>query len=227
MSEPIANRIRRLLSLFDRGVITRLELTNQIADLAVDPDFFQNIDVLPPDIVLQLCEIAEHAPAHPEDCLIIGSFSVGLNSDHEEYERELRIVAYWSALRLREYFYPNLPLPKFEPLKLAGVVEEAIVWDGAVAVLGDIQTYWIRKNPIQLILPNGGTINASASRMIVIRGQSVLDTTEPSVDHIAGRHAVCLDQSVKSPSDIPSGTEVWVDRSNVSAPTLQESVAHK
>ena len=99
--EPLANRIRRLISLFDRGVITRLELTNQIADLAVDRDFFQNIDVLPPDVVLQRREIAEHAPAHPEDCLIIGSFTVGPYANHEEYELELRNVAYcWPPCRV-------------------------------------------------------------------------------------------------------------------------------
>ncbi len=106
-------------------------------------------------------------------------------------------------------------MPEFEPLKLAGVVEEAIERDGAVAIFGDIQSFLIRKNPIQLVFPNGMKIITSAIRTGFIKLDRVPETTDPIIERF-GRRAVYLDQNVKSPSDVPPKTEVWVDRSHVS-----------
>lgn len=214
-NDRVTNRLRRLVNLFNRGVITEHELTSQIADCATDPDFFRHIDLVPPNVIPRLREIAEHAPAHPEDCLRICSICVGPDFDYEAFDRSQRNATYWSALRLREFFYPGQPRPEFQPLKFAGVVEEAIERDGSVVIFGDIQSFLIRKNPIQLILPNGSKITTSATDMGFIKLEGVPETSDLMVTRF-GRCAVYLDQNVKSPTDIPPKTEVWVDRSHVS-----------
>ena len=214
MSEPVDNRIRRLITLYDRGTITKTELSWGISQSATDPHFFEHIDLVPRELMPQLREIAEHAQAHPEDCLMIHSICTRPGFDYEAYDREQRETAYWSARRLREHFYPDRPMPEFEPLKLAGLVDDSREKDGSVVIFGDIHSHLIRRNPIHLIAPNGSRIITSATGMGFIKDDRDLNSSDP-ITRQYGRHGVYLDDNVKSTSDTPPGTEVWVDRTAV------------
>lgn len=211
LNESVAEQIRKGIRRYERGIYTKLELVGLIAELALDPEFFHHLDLLPRDVLSQLREIAERAPAHPEDCLFIHAGSYGANFDYEAFDRKQRERGYWSARRLREHFYPNLPMPQFEPLKLAGVVHEAIKVEGSIVIFGDIHTSPIRKHPIHLITPDGCEIITSATATGFVKQDCDLESPDRTTQRY-GRHGVHLDENVRSPSDIPRGTEVWIDR---------------
>ena len=214
MGARAEDRIRRLINLYSRGAITETELSAKIADCAIDSRFFQHLDIVPDAVMTRLRRIAERAPAHPEDCLIIGSYSATAGFDYDSYDREQRETAYWAARRLREYFYPDSPMPKFEALKLVGAVDDAIESNGTIVISGDIQSHLIRRNPIHLITPDGRKIVTSSAGLGFIKRDEDQESSDPIIKRY-GRHGIYLDQNVKSPLQIPPQSQVWVDRSEV------------
>jgi hypothetical protein len=214
MRELGQNRIRRLIQLYVGGGITELELSWQIAECAISPDFFLHLDEIPAKVMQRLREIAAEAQAHPEDYAIIRSVCGSPDFDYETYEREQREVTYWSARRLREFFYPERPLPEFKPLKLVGVVEDAIELDGTIVIFGEIESSFIRRHPIRLVTPDGRIIVTSASERGFLKQEPDGQSDDPYVQSL-GRLGIWLDRAVGSTSEVPPGTEVWVDRTAV------------
>lgn len=212
MPKALHNRIRRLVQLFDAGTLNEIEFALEIAACTERPDFTMHLDHIPADLMQRLRTIAEEAPAHPEDCLIIGSVYGEPGFDYEAWNRAHREAVYWSGRRLREFFYPDRPLPEFQPLKLIGVVADTLELDGAVVIIGEFKSMFIRRHPMQLALPDSRTISTAASEIGVFKSRHDTESDDPAVREW-GRRGIKLGGNVTSTSDVPARTEVWVDRS--------------
>ena len=214
MNPRIEKHIRRIVELFQRGTVTVREAAPEIAEAAVDPGFFDHLELIPEQLVTELREIAEHAPAHPED---VFHFRWGLSrsDDVEARYRNARNHIYWSDRRLREHFFPDKPLPAFEPIKLVGAVEASIEVEGEVAVFGEIDTFIMRRNPVICVRPDGTTLVTSLSRCDRVRRNADL-TSDNSLVRSYGQIGLFFDDNVRSVADVPPQTEVWVDRTAMS-----------
>lgn len=211
MRKALHNRIRRLVQLFDAGQLNEIEFALEIAACTERPDFTMHLDRIPADVMQRLRKIAEEAPAHPEDCLVIGSVHGEPGFDYEAWNRAHREAVYWSGRQLREYFYPDRPLPEFQPLKLIGAVADTLELDGAVVIIGDFKSMFIRRHPIQLALPDSRTIATAGAEVGYFKSEHDSASEDPEIREW-GRHGIKLGSNVKSTLDIPQGTEVWVDR---------------
>lgn len=195
----VERRTTLLVSLYERQIITARELANKLTECAANPVFFEHLGLVPPASIAEFRQIALDAPSHPEDFIII----------HGD-----RVLYYWGARHLREHFYPELPPPLFEPVKLIGVVREVIERDGSVVIFGRLNSSIIWANPIDLVTPVGNRIRTSVIRQEYIKRECDATSSEWEVRE-AGQHALFLGKEVKTIADVPLQTEVWVDRSAV------------
>lgn len=219
----VEKEIARYLSLyFDRGFITRIELINGIAGLATEPGFFDHVDRLPPEVVEGLRERGAHAAAHPED---FADAVAGVLLSHtvteemfEEMKRRGAHRGYWIGRLLREHFPPGLPMPTFETMILDGTVTDARMVDGTVVIFGPYG-FFIRKNPVHLVTPSGERIVTSVVRQDWILNPQVevpAGLSEAATRIFVIRHSskgFFLDARVKTPAEVPPGTQFWVERS--------------
>jgi hypothetical protein len=212
-NRPVDERIRSLVKLYEKDVITMRELSDQIALWAVYPEFFQHMDLVPSTVISQLQEYAQQAPAHPEDVFILRSDCSTGDFNHDA-AREERERWYWCARRLRQHFFPNLPLPPFEPITLIGGVTESIEVNGVVFIIGEFGSHLVRRNPIHLIPPAGPRIVTSVIGEGFIKRDGDQDSTDTIVRQW-GHYGLYLGKNVRSPLETPPGTEVWVDRTAV------------
>ena len=213
MVQTIGAKIHKFVSLHNDGTITASELTNALCNFVIESrDFFQHLDCIPPEVLTELRRIAERAPAHPEDCLIIQGITEGPDFDWESYDLGIREGHYWASRRLREHFFPELPMPQFEKMKFAGKVDEVRELDGSVVILGEFSSYLIRKHPIRLKAPNGQIMITS------VTAERLIGVDRSATPKQYGELGLWLGHNVKSAEDVAIGTEVWVDRSNVGEP---------
>jgi hypothetical protein len=219
----VGEEIARYLSLHsDCGVLSLIELVNRISALATEPGFFNHIERLPPDVVDGLRRHGANAEAHPEDYVdgFMGLVdSMPTREEFEEMTRRGRARGYWVGRLLREHFFPGLPMPAFETMKLDGTVSDASLVDGAVVILGP-PDHFIRSHPIHLVSPSGGSIVTSVIRRDLVPNPAVDVPDGLSGGRVGyflaqlGRNGLFLDANVRSPAEVPPGTEVWVDRSD-------------
>ncbi|WP_435016330.1 hypothetical protein TA3x_003895 [Tundrisphaera sp. TA3] len=192
-----------MMSLDKRGVFCRGELAYEIAALAPWPGFLECLAGLPADLVEEVREIASKPHAHPED-VINGTALYGpmTEEEFEEMQRRNQLHAYWLMRILHGLFYPERPMPVFEPITRVGIVSESAVVDGSVVLFGVLNSFIIRKHPVRCVPPSGEVIITSA----------LPRTYAKELD----RYGVFLDATVRSPAEVPPGTEVWVDRTAAS-----------
>jgi hypothetical protein len=212
---PVEELVAHATTLYERGIIRHEEHVGMIGGLATRPGFFECLEGLPPEVVEGLREMAFGAPAHPEDFFDgIGHVSPMTKEEFKTHQRQQRLHSYWARKRLRMHFFPDCPLPPFEPRKRVGVVCDLTVVDGSVALFGVEHSFLIRDHPVHCVPPSGGLIVTSVVRQGFVRGPG--DEADDAFRRHYGRHGVFLDAKVRSPSEVPPGTEVWVDRSAAS-----------
>lgn len=210
----IDDRIRKIIDVFNRQIVTAREAVNCLVDHAAYPEFCDHLGLVPQALISHLRQIALDAPSHPEDFMIIQTVCASESFDTEAHWRNLTEHYYWGARHLREYFYPELPPPLFEPIKLIGVVNAAMERDGSIAIFGDIDSLVIRNNPIQLVTPDGRRLDTSVIRQDRIKRECDATSSEWYVrEH--GQNALFLDRRITAIAQVPLQTEVWVDRTAV------------
>lgn len=214
MNPRLEKQIRRAIGLFERDVLTVREAADMIAGAALDPEFFDHLEIIPEQLVTELRRLAEHASGHPEDVFHI-RWGGARDAEVEARYREQRNCIYWSDRRLREYFFPGKPLPAFEPIKLVGVVDESIEVEGEIAVFGEIDTFIMRHNPVICVRPDGTKLVTSLSRCDRVRRDVDLESDDSFVRSY-GQVGLFFDNNVQSVADVPPQTEVWVDRTAMS-----------
>ena len=147
--------------------------------------------------------------------------------EFDALQRRGRQYAYWHARVLRLHFFPDLPHPTFEPIRHLGVVEESTVVDGSVVVLGITNHLIIRDHPIRCIPPSGSLIVTSVVESRYVRMPSD-EAVELFFRTNHGRAGLFLGSNVRSPSEVPPGTEILVDRSAARAiPPLAELLSQQ
>ena len=200
MKRSVDEELRRILAHYDRGMMSDSERVMRIAELAIHADFFQHLETVPNSLIPELRDIAEHAPAHPEDCFSVTQSSFRGGVERKTFEQQERSRMYWSARRLREHFFPNRPLPDFDRLKCLGLVHESKQESGTVTIIGAFRDILlIREHPLRLIKPDGETL--------------VTHLVEWGCDrNVDGIRFLQLDSNVSSLDDTPPKTEVWLDR---------------
>lgn len=218
----IERQIQRLLRGYTNGIYTWKEIVAQLGGLALSPSFFECVPSLSGEIVSELRRIALHAPSHPEDVLIIHSYCGPLQT--EEYEKVLeqeRIRCYWSARKLRDFFYPDLQFPPFEVIKLVGTVEECVRIDNSVVLFGEFQEWLIRNHSVHCVAPNGQIVPVT-----VVNLGKTKHNHENSPDSLVrkyGRPSISLDATDLRTEQVPAGSKVWVDRTEaMSMPDVDE-----
>lgn len=204
--------IAHAVTLYNRGVLCLGEVLNQVADQATRPGFAEGLarlDGLPAGALAELMERASNPPEHPED--VLGEFAIDPSlsaEDAEEADRRMRVRHYWTFRILFEHFAPGRTCPEFEPIRCIGSVTGSSFVDGLLAILGVEHPELIRRHPIRLVTPTGVTIGASLVRRDLVR-----DGMSPRLQ----TRCLLLAPDVRSPSEVPPGTEVWIDRSAAAA----------
>ena len=217
LKSPILEQLEEVLGYHQRGITTERETAMRFESLAVDPGFFDHLEIIPDPILSRLKKSAENAPAHPDDFYIVstGCYPRGSSASMEKIvqaNQDLRDRVYWGVRKLREYFFPDLPMPKFEPQRRAGVVDDVMEVLGQLVIFGKIDDGLIHEYPIQLIPPGGDEIVTTVQRYGFVRMREDLETDDWLVRR-EGRHGIFLGTEVRRLEDVPVGTEVWVDRS--------------
>jgi hypothetical protein len=204
--------VAHVMTLYERGIIRHEERVAMIGGLATRPGFFACLERLPIELVEGLQEMAFGAPAHPEDVFDgIGHVSPMTKEEFKTHQRQQRLHSYWVRRLLRMHFFPDRPLPPFEPRKRVGVVCDSTVVDGSVVLFGVEHSFLIRDHPVHCVPPSGGLIVTSVIRQGLVRGPG--DEAGDAFRRHYGRHGAFLQANVSSPSEVPPGTAVWVDRS--------------
>lgn len=214
MPRPVADQIRKFLHEYQRGAYTAFDVSTRLGLFAACPEFAELLSEFPENIVKEMREIGMHAPAHPEDSRVIRWGSIAVKNGNDDHDFSSRLEDYWSARRLREYFYPELPLPEFEPLKFIGDVEETIEWDNHIVILGELSLRFVRNHPVLLDRPSKSRITTSGKYSGRIRMDSDQDSEDP-YRRKHGQFGLRLGENVTSVDDVPPGTKVWVDRTAV------------
>jgi hypothetical protein len=223
-SESVEKQLRDLVTRLKRGEITQGELASMASELSLEPKFFDHIGLLPEETIQELRGMGEYASGHPEDVFfILSPVCYSREPTYDEYlemDKANREARYRVEKRLREYFFPGEPLPAFEPVILAGHVEETIEIDGSIVVFGEeteeSNYFLIRKHPVHLVNPAGNKIITSVTKQEWIRRESDAQSPDAIVRHF-GRAGLFLGENVKSAAEIPPKTALWVDRTAVAA----------
>jgi hypothetical protein len=212
----LREQIRILIHCAKHGYFTPLELPDRFAQLAIRPGFFEYIGQISEEVVAGLRHMALNAPSHPEDTFFIRGicYSPDVTPDEiEQMDAAERVHHYWCCRALRDYFYPELPLPPFEQIVEIGSVMESAHIEGHVVLFGDFASWMIRANPVHCVTPNGERIVIN-----VVSTNPVKHNHEGSSDQFEreyGRRALTLGKDAPGPERLPPGTTVWVDRTNV------------
>jgi hypothetical protein len=193
------------------GLVSEAEMPSQIYLMATRPQFFNHLNLIPPDLLEVVKEAAKCCASHPED-FISGVYGPNHGPDDIRKDREEREEFYWAHRRLYEVFHPDQPLPEFVPIVLAGVVKDVTEIDGVVVVFG-VRSWLIRRNPIHLVRPDGSRMITHAIDEQYIKREC--DNDSPDRYHREfGQKGLFLADNVRSIDDAPIGTEVWIDRTN-------------
>ena len=206
-----------LLRAYDKGIIPDVEASFSIAACAIDSDFFQHLNTIPPEVVQQLRDFAENAPAHPEDShFLLGIICVRPGFDFDIAKQIEREKHYWAARRLREHFFPDRPLPEFEPLIRLGFVDDVTEVDGSIVVFGEsVPMLRVRRHPVHLVAPDGQELVTSTAGMLKVMRKSDRNSADPIVKRRWRRIGLSLENCPLSPDDIPLKPAVWLDRTSV------------
>ena len=210
---PVSEQIARWIALYERGIYTHYEMINSISSLAILPGFFESLIWLPHEVVEALRErVSRGMAAHPEDLTNGNAYYKRMTEDEfRAAQLRERQIAYWNLRLLAFHFYPDRPIPPFEPLKRIGIVSDSIVVEGLVVLFGVDEWYLVREHPIHCVAPSGLRIVTSACQQSFVR--SAADEVGDYIQQKYGRMGVFLAANVKLPAEVPPGTEVWVDRS--------------
>ena len=147
MTETFDQRLDRLLRLFERNVICEREFGFDVVRLAAYREFYSRIEDIPDEITPKLREAAAHAEPHPED-IAIATTSVFVSDEaFIEWDQITRYEYYWGSRRLREYYTPELPQPKFIPERMIGVIESVEWIDEELTLLGNFDYWFVRDHP--------------------------------------------------------------------------------
>ena len=92
---------------------------------------------------------------------------------------------------------------------------ESTLIDGSVVLFGVEGSCLIRDHPIHCVLPRGERIVTSVIRRAYVK--SAGDESGDLMQRKYGRSGVFLAENVRTPAEVPPGTEVWVDRSAAAA----------
>ncbi len=211
MTKTLKRQIQKLLRDYDRGFYTWHNLLSNISHFAMSDGFLDYMPSLSPEIVEGLRKIASNAASHPEDVQIIASYcGPWPNPAWEKALDDDRLRCYWSAKKLREFFFPGLPIPPFEPIKPIGIVEESVALDESVVLIGEFKSWMIRKHPVCCTTPCGDKIRVTVTRVGVTKHDHEGSTAPFKRER--ERLALTLDGTDVRPEQIPAGSEVWVDR---------------
>ena len=211
MTKKLKRQIQKLLRDYDRGLWTWHNLVSNISHFAMSEGFFDYMPSLSQEIVENLRKIALHAPNHPEDVEIIASYcGPWPNPAWEKALDDDRLRCYWSAKKLREFFFPGVPTPSFEPIKLIGKVEESARVGESVVLFGEFEGWMIRKHPVFCVTPSADKIQVTVTSVGFVRND--LEHSTDPFKREYGRLALTLDGTGLGPEQIPAGSEVWVDR---------------
>jgi hypothetical protein len=211
LTKKLKRQIQKLLRDYDRGLWTWHNLVSNISDFALSDGFFDYMRSLSPEIVEGLTKIALQAPSHPEDVQIIASYcGPWPNPAWEKALDDDRLRCYWSAKKLREFLFPGLPIPPFEPVKRIGKVEESVRDGESVVLFGKFEGWMIRKHPVFCVTPSADKIRVTVTSVGFVK-RTHEDSTEP-FKRQHGRFALTLDGTRLRPEQIPAGSEVLVDR---------------
>src|SRR5262249_48003097 len=152
-------------------VLTRWEIVPMIAGYATRPGFFKCLEGLPPEVVEGLRGIASGAPAHPEDVINGNGHYDPMTAEGVRAMRPRGPPgAYRAGRTLRTHFFPDRPLPPFEPRRRVGVVSDSTVVDGSVVLFGVEDSLIINDHPVHCAPPSGGLIVTSVVRQCHVRG---------------------------------------------------------
>lgn len=213
-SPPFAKTLERFLCLYEQGVIVDVELERVIASKVFEPDFFNHMDRFPDFVIRYLRDCAARAAGHPEDSqppFVAGAFAFTSDEEAREYERLRRESNYWIERRLREHFMPCRPLPKFEPVKLLGTINEVFTYEDKITTLDDLNSLLIRDNPVHLVSRDGTTVITTAESTRVLRDVEL--ASECPVTRQWGRWGLAFGDEISRVEQVPPGTELWVNRS--------------
>ncbi len=92
MDKPLRQRLQRMIGVEEEGRITPKELADYVARCAIEPGFFDHLDLFSPEVIAYLRDRALHAAPHPEDSLAFSRVLVRGKFDYEAHERETREV---------------------------------------------------------------------------------------------------------------------------------------
>lgn len=208
----------RAVAHYDRGQYTRWECIDSLTGLVFRPGFFDCLGSLPGWAVDEPSKIASGAPAHPED-VINGNvhYAPMAQEEFDAQRRREREASYWCAKLLRIHFFPNQPLPPFEPILRVGTASESTIIDDTVVLFDEGESFLkhsllIRNYPVRCIPPSGNLIITSIVRKDFVESPRDGLSGNPSAKRF-DRLGLFLSANIRSPSEVPPGTEVWIDRS--------------
>lgn len=215
--------LQRIIKQFNSGVLARGEIVNSITPYILHPRFRSRIKTLPNTLIEILKELAHDAPAHPEDvwavlaCVVVGpEFNMGA------WVHQKCMTDFWRGKLLREYFFPDKPLPDFEEVKCIGIVESAIDLESCVVIVADLDWGIIREHPTHITTPQGQKIDTR----IFWRHELFSENDRKQLDDLLLyqiNSAFGLDEHVRFAREIPPESKVWVDRTGSDIPPLREA----
>lgn len=214
VAEIVSERIDRWVRLYNRGGIAQSEFVARIELLAIHPGFFAHLSRLPSWARRSIEDHSLMTAGHPDDILIIRSYC-GPNRSPEETaarQRAERTEVFWAARRIHEHFHPGVPVPVFERVRLIGEVEETIENEGRIVCIGDFEFYLACDHPLVLDTPRGVRTTLSSPRFCNIRRDSDAESDDFMVRDY-GREGLMPGPPIESTTEVPPGTDVFVDRS--------------
>lgn len=214
-SLPFSERMLRSLSKFEKNIFDDSLIFGFIIPFAFHPELFSCLNTLGQDSLEKLrTYLIRHMPAHPEDAgTSPGYLNIRVRKEFSdpEYQGDLKFREdlYLRWLRIWEYLNPQMPLPAFKPVRIAGRILDVAEVDHSVVIF-DIHAHFMRWNPLLLVHPDKPPIKTIAIK---------IDHVERSTATIRrldwkGALGLFLAENVRSIDDAPIGTEVWIDRTN-------------
>ena len=199
--------IRGLLKDVDIGA-TEKEIGNKLIEFALIPDFFEHLDLIP-EYIERLKAAAKNAWSHPED---VDIFYLHHPKPTGERLRNMHIREYWTHKALRDYFYPDKPLPEFEVIKYLGEVKDTYMYeDSLVIFVNDINHFLIKGHPVICVKPDEAKVVTKDKGFGWFkREQDAL--SEDYNTRIYGTPGIILGPEFRKLEDLPIGSKLYIDR---------------
>lgn len=219
-NQTVDEKIQRHCQFYEQGRITLNDAIYSVSMYSVEPVFFECLECLPTEIVDGLKESASNPPLHPEDIFIMAAEMAyyALDCDIDQAKREWRQKIYWTQRYISEHYFPDLPMPEFEPILFVGHVSRQTSFENqkCIVIGGETahRSYIAYDHPILLATPCGVQHETQCTG----RAYQAMTPEEEEA-----KYGTMILEELDSSIEIPVGTAIRIDRSmHVEIPPLSE-----